>query len=105
MVIYIRFNIKYAISFKVRNKTNVNVCLENIEIESEFLGTSRLDKTNLRLTSLPLNIGPRRTEAGNILISFPNGLETDKKGVDVQLKTKFIFSDRTITEELTGFLQ
>jgi len=98
------FDIGYPLSFRIRNKSNVNICLENVKVENELLGDGRLDRTNPRLSRLPFNVGPRITEEVNLLIKFPNEVGLDKKKKDLKLQAKFEFADRTTVKEIVGYL-
>jgi hypothetical protein len=97
-------DIKYALSFRIRNKSDVNICLENVEMEAELLGKGTLDKTNPRLSRLPFNVGPRVTEELNICLKFQNGLELNMKGKDIKLCVRFEFADRVITKDVIGYI-
>lgn len=97
--------VKYALSFRVRNKSDVNVCLENIKIDNEIIGSGTLDKTNPRLTHLPFNIGSRMTEEINLLIEFSKGVSFEKAKEDIVLQLYFEFADRTIEIECVGYFK
>ncbi|MEW6408503.1 MAG: hypothetical protein AB1488_00075 [Nitrospirota bacterium] len=97
-------DIGYALSFRVRNKSDINMCLEDAVLENELLGKGKLDKTNPRLSKLPFNIGPRKTEELNLLVKFPNEIDEDMKGKDIKLEGRFEFADRVITKELIGYI-
>jgi hypothetical protein len=97
-------DIGYALPFRIRNKSNINICLEDVKIENELLGKSRLDKTNPRLSKLPYNVGARMTEELQLLFKFPNEVAIDMKGKDIKLQVEFDFSDRTVTREVVGYL-
>jgi len=99
------FNIRYALSFRIRNKSNINICLEDVGIENELLGKGKLDKSNLHLASLPFNIGPRMTEELYLLFKFPNEVDVNMKDKDIVLQIEFEFSDRVVTKELACCLQ
>ena len=98
------YDIKYALSFRIRNKSDVNICLENVEIENELLGRGMIDKTNPRLSGLPFNVGSRVTEELNICLKFQNGLELNMKGKDIKLRVRFEFADRVITKDVIGYI-
>ena len=102
-------DIGYALSFRVRNKSDINksdinMCLEDVVLENELLGKGKLDKSNPRLSKLPFNIGPRKTEELNLLVKFPNEIDEDMKGKDIKLEVRFEFADRVIAKELIGYI-
>lgn len=97
-------DIGYALSFRVRNKSDINMCLEDVVLENELLGKSKLDKSNPRLSKLPFNIDPRKTEELNLFVKFPNIVDEDMKGKDIKLEVRFEFADRVITKELIGYI-
>jgi hypothetical protein len=97
-------DIGYALSFRIRNKSNINICLEDVKIENALLGKGKLDKTNPRLSKLPYNVGPRMTEELQLLLKFPNEVDLDRKGKDITLKVEFEFSDRVVTRDVLGYL-
>ena len=98
------FDIKYSLSFRVRNGTDVNVCLENIVIENEVLGMGRVGRMSPQSPVLPLNVGARRTEEAHVLICFPNEVERERKGSTFTLQIRFDFSDRVLTKEIAVVL-
>lgn len=98
-------NIRYELSFRVRNKSDVNVCLEDIKIDNEILGVGALDKTNFRLIGPPFNIGPRMTEKVNLCINFPNVVGLEKAGKDITLQFYLEFADRTIEVGTIGYFK
>ena len=97
-------DIGYHLSFIVRNKSSVNICLEDVYVENELLGKGQLDKSNARLSKLPFNIGPRMTEEVNVGVKFPNSLDENMKGKDINLNAIFKFADRVITKQLVGYI-
>lgn len=98
------YEINYALFFKIRNKSDVNICLEEVVVENEILGRGALNKANRELSKLPFNIGPRKTEAIQLLISFPNGVNLQNSADDFKLCIQFVFSDHQIMQETVGYL-
>jgi hypothetical protein len=98
------FEIGYALSFRIRNKSNVTICLEDVRAENVLLGMGKLDKTNLRLSKVPFNVESRRTEELHLFIKFPNEVDVDMKDKEIKLKVEFEFADRVLTKELIGYL-
>jgi hypothetical protein len=99
------YNVKYALTFRIRNKSDVNVCLEDIKVDHSVLGAGILDKTNPRLSRLPLNVGPRMTEEVNLCINFPNEVDPEKVEEEMPLQFYLEFADRTIEADIVGYFQ
>ena len=98
-------DINYPLSFRVRNKSDVNVCLEDINVYNDILGEGRISKKHSRTTKLPLNIKPHYTEEVNISIGFKNEVIYEKAKGDFCLTIYLEFSDRLIEFESIGFFK
>lgn len=98
-------DIGYHLSFRIRNRGAVNICLEEIGAKNILLGMGKLDRSNPRLSKLPFNIEPHKTEEVNLMIKFPNEVDVNKKGEDLKIELNFKFADQTITKEAVGYFQ
>jgi len=97
-------DVKYSLSFRIRNKSDINVCLENVSAENNELGVGVVDRVNKKLSQLPFNIGPRRTEELNLLIEFPGSITEAKKGNEFNIYVGFEFADMIVQKEVMGFI-
>jgi hypothetical protein len=97
-------DIQCALSFRIRNRSNVNVCLEDIEIKNDLLGAGGIDKSNHNLPRLPFNVDSQKAEEFNLLFKFPNGLDGNMKGKDLKLQVDFKFFDTVINKEIIRHL-
>lgn len=98
-------DIGYHLSFRIRNRGAVNICLEEIGAKNILLGMGKLDRSNPRLSKLPFNIEPHKTEEVNLMIKFPNEVDVNKRGEDLKIELNFKFADQTITKEAVGYFQ
>lgn len=96
-------NVCRSFIFRVRNISNINVCLENVEARNDLLGVSKVDTTNDRLSKLPYNIGANRTEELHVLFVFPNTISFDKANVDFELQVEFSIGNRVIIKRAIGY--
>lgn len=95
------------LNMRLRSESGIKAMLmyvfEDIKIDSEVLGAGVLDKSNPRLSRLPLNIGSRMTEEVNLCIDFPNEVAPEKADEEIPLQFYLEFADRTIEIDVEGY--
>ena len=97
-------DVNLDLPFRIRNRSDVNVCLEDVEIEDKILGKGKVEKRS-PLSRLPYNVDARKTEEPHLMFKFPNEVDLDMKGKDIKLRVKFQFSDRLIERELVTYIK
>lgn len=94
------YDISYALLFRIRNKSDINICLEDVRAENDLLGNGKIRTDNPRLTRLPHNIEARKVNEVQLGIIFPNTIGFDKKDNKFNLKLDFYFGEQILTKEV-----
>lgn len=99
------YDISYALLFRIRNKGDINICLEDVRVENDLLGRGKIRTDHPRLTRLPHNVEAHKVSEVQLGISFPNTINLDKIDDNFDLKIDFDFGEQVITKELTVSFQ
>lgn len=94
------YDISYALLFRIRNKSDINICLEDVRVENDLLGKGKIRTDHPKLTRLPHNVEAHKVNEIQLKIAFPNTISLDKIGDKFNLKIDFDFDEQTITKEI-----
>jgi len=93
-------DIEYALLFRIRNKSDINICLEDVKVDNDLLGKGKIRTDNFRLTRLPHNVEAHKVDEVQLKIAFPNIINVDKISSKFNLKIDFDFGEQVITKEI-----
>jgi len=97
-------DISYHLLFRIRNKRDINICLEDVRVENDLLGNAKIRTDLHNVTRLPHNVEAHKVSEVQLGIIFPNTISLDKKDNKFDLKIDFDFGEQTITKEaVTSF--